>query len=406
MKPEILVFVDWYLPGYKAGGAVTAVSNLIELVGDEFAFRVFTRDRDLTDRRPYPEVPLNRWVKLGKAQVYYASEISLRNLRECVQEIRPDVIYLNSFFSRLTIGALLLRRLRLLPVLAVVLAPRGEFSPGALDLKRRRKWLYRKAAITVGLLCDVLWQASSLSEQREIRAAIDRGGLGNGSKVQLSPDVPNVRLFLPPAPRPTKSSGAVQLIFLSRVSRKKNLKFALELLGSAKGEIRLDIYGPIEDEGYWKTCQEQISRLPNSICVSYQGPVPQQQVLDVFAKYHFQLLPTLGENFGYAILEGLAAGCPILTSDRTPWRELWKCRAGWDLPLEDRARWKRTIQECVEMNQNTYEPLSLGARTYFEEKMSSSAYRQGAVELFQKALGTGTAPRPPRALEKSARAGD
>ena len=407
MPPRIFIVADWYLPGFKAGGAVTAISNLTELVGDEFAFWVFTRDRDLKDRHTYPNVSLNRWVQVGKAQVFYASEISLRNLRHRVQEINPHIIYLNSFFSRLTIGTLLLRKLGLLPFAAVILAPRGEFSPGALDLKRRRKWLYRKAALAVGLLCDVLWQASSLREQREIRAAIDRSGMGRGEIVQLASDVPNVRLFLTPsALRPTKISGAVHLIFLSRISRMKNLRLALELLGSARGKIHLDIYGPIDDEGYWKTCQEQIGRLPESIRVSYLGPVAQERVLEVFAGYHFQLLPTLGENFGYTILEGLAAGCPVLTSDQTPWRELLKHGAGWDLPLGDRAQWKRTIQDCVEMDQSTYKALSLGARSYFEEKMSSSEYQQGAVELFHRALGAWAALRTAPALEKSARAGE
>ena len=402
MRPVILVLADWYLPGYKAGGAVSAISNLIELVGDEFEFWVFTRDRDLTDREPYPNVPLNRWVKVGKAQVYYASEISLRSLWNCAREIHPAIIYFNSFFSRLTIGTLSLRKLGLLPFAAAVLAPRGEFSQAALDLKRKRKWFYRKTALGVGLLWDVLWQASSLREEQQIRAVI--GSRGN---VQLASDVPSLRLFSRlSVPRPAKISGAVQFIFLSRISRMKNLQSALDLLGSAKGEVQLDIYGPIDDESYWKTCLEQIARLPNSIRVSYLGPVAREQVLEVFARYHFQLLPTLGENFGYTIVEGLAAGCPVLTSDRTPWRELLKSGAGWDLPLEDRARWKRAIQDCIEMDQSTYESLSLGARTYFEEQMATSEYRQRAVDLLRQALGAAVPPRSSPALEKSARAGD
>lgn len=408
MNPRILVFADWYLPGYKAGGAVTAVSNLIELVGDDFAFWVFTRDRDLTDRRPYSNVPLNRWVKVGKARVYYASEISLRNLRRCVQEIHPHIIYLNSFFSRLTIGTLLLRKLGLLPLAAMVLAPRGEFSPGALELKRFRKSSYHKLAFATRFCHDMTWQASSTLEEQHIRSLAVRHGSGDEGNILVAPDVPNPSLLSapPPASRPTKDPGTVRFVFLSRISRKKNLQFALQLLGSASGEIQLDIYGPADDEAYWKRCQEQIARLPNSIRVSYLGPVAPEQVVEVFGRYHFQLLPTLGENFGYTILEGLAAGCPVLTSDQTPWRELLKHGAGWDLPLEDRARWKRTIQDCIEMDESAYESLSLGARAYFEEKMSASAYRQGAVELFQTAIGRPAGPRAAAALEKPARAGD
>jgi glycosyltransferase involved in cell wall biosynthesis len=408
MKPRILVFADWYVPGYKAGGAVSAISNLIELVGDEFDFWVFTRDRDLTDREPYTSVPLNHWVKVGNAQVFYTSEISLRNVLRRVREIHPDIIYLNSFFSRFTVRTLLLRKLGFLPPAGVVLAPRGEFSPGALELKRYRKWPYRKLAFAVGLYRDVKWQASSKLEEEHIRSVAVRVGSGGDGDVLVAPDVPNPSLLSAPpqASRPGKDPGAVRFVFLSRVSRKKNLEFVLDLLGATVGEIELDVYGPIEDPAYWRRCEEQIRRLPDSIRVSYKGPLAPEQVLQVFGSYHFQLLATLGENFGYTIIEGFAAGCPVLTSDQTPWRALPKSRAGWDLPLQDRAQWRETIQRCVDMDQSTYESLSLGARTYFEEKMSASAYRQRAVELFQKTLGAAVPPRTLPALEKSARTGD
>jgi glycosyltransferase involved in cell wall biosynthesis len=408
MKPRILVFADWYLPGYKAGGAVSAISNLIELVGDEFEFWVFTRDRDLTDREPYTSVPLNHWVTVGKAQVFYTSEISLRSLLRRVREIHPDIIYLNSFFSRFTAQTLLLRKLGLLPPAGIVLAPRGEFSPGALELKRFRKWPYRKLAFAVGLYRDVTWQASSKLEEEHIRSMAVRAGFRGDGNMLVAPDVPNPSLLSAPpsASRPAKEPGAVRFVFLSRVSRKKNLEFVLELLSATVGEIELDIYGPIEDPAYWKRCEEQIRRLPDSVRVSYKGPLAPEQVLQVFGRYHFQLLSTLGENFGYTIIEGFAAGCPVLTSDQTPWRALPKNRAGWDLPLQDRAQWRETIQRCVDMDQSTYESLSLGARTYFEEKMATSAYRQRAVELFHQALGAAVPPRSSPALEKSARAGD
>ena len=407
-QPRILAIADWYLPGYRGGGVVSALSNLIELVGDEFDFCVFTRDRDSTDKRPYTKVPMDRWVMAGKARIFYTSDLSMKNLLRRIREIGPDIIYLNSFFSRLTIKTLLLRKMGLLPEAAVVMAPRGEFSRGALGLKHSRKFFYSKAALAAGLCRDILWQASSVREEEQIRAMTFGSGSGNNGTIQLAPDVPNPSLFSapPPAARPAKVPGAVRFIFLSRVSRMKNLQFALELLSSVHGEIQFDVYGPIDDAGYWEVCQAQIRRLPSSLRVSYKGPVAQEQVLDVFAKYHFQLLPTLGENFGYVIIEGLAAGCPILTSDQTPWRELSKKRAGWDLPLADRGQWRQAIQRCVEMDQNTYAPLSQGARSYFEEWMSSSAYRQGSVELFRKALEASASPRVPPALEKSARAGD
>src|ERR1700722_16749420 len=132
MFRKILIIADWYLPGYKAGGQVTAVSNLVELIGDSFEIFVFTRDRDLTDQKPYPGIHADEWVSVGKALVRYTENLSLSHIRQWILAIRPDVIYLNSVFSILAIRTLCLRHLGLLPDCAIVLAPRGEFSPGAL----------------------------------------------------------------------------------------------------------------------------------------------------------------------------------------------------------------------------------------------------------------------------------
>jgi hypothetical protein len=44
------------------------------------------------------------------------------------------------------------------------------------------------------------------------------------------------------------------------------------------------------------------------------------------------------------VLESLAAGCPVLMSDQTPWRGLAASNAGWDLPLNQ----PRSFIQCVE----------------------------------------------------------
>jgi len=373
------------------------------LLGDEFDFHVFTRNRDNAEDQPYGNLCFDQWVPAGKANVFYASELSTRNIRRRIHEIDPHIIYLNSFFSRLTMKTLMLRQISLLPVSTAVLAPRGEFSPGALRIKFFRKWLYRKAAFPLGLYRDLVWQASSALEREHIRSCLSRGRGGDETCVLVAPDVPSSDFVSHPyfSQRPRKDPGAVRFVFLSRISPKKNLHFALELLSSAQGKIELDIYGPIDDPAHWEQCKQRIRRLSDHVRVHYKGAVSSDQVIQVFSRYHFQILPTLGENFGYVILEAFAGGCPVLISDQTPWRDLSKLGAGWDLPLKDRQRWLEAIQSCVEMDQATYELFSQRSRSYFEEWMSATPYRLRAVELFQKALEGLSNPRVPPAIERS-----
>jgi glycosyltransferase involved in cell wall biosynthesis len=96
------------------------------------------------------------------------------------------------------------------------------------------------------------------------------------------------------------------------------------------------------------------------------------------------LLPSRGENFGHVIAEALAAGCPTVISDRTPWRALRESRAGWDLPLDDLAGFHRAIETLVQMDANEHREWSDGARRYLQARVDS-ALPQRYVDLFARA---------------------
>jgi glycosyltransferase involved in cell wall biosynthesis len=388
MIPKILVLADWYLPGRKAGGSVSAIVNLIELLGDEFSFYVITGDHDLGEKTAYAGVRTDRWLPVGKASVLYTSDFSFSKLRRHIVDVAPNVIYLNSFFSRLTRRTLLLRQLGFLPVSAVVLAPRGEFSPGALSLKRLRKWLYQRVTMRTGLYRNLIWQASSDLERQQITAAGIANSTRNRGCLTVTADVPSPHLLKLPVElrRPEKRPGAVRLIFLSRISRMKNLHFALESLAAIRGDVVFDIVGPVEDATYWSACQEQIRVLPKNIVVRWTGPVRHEHVSRAFFQHQFLLLPTLGENFGYVIVEALAAGCPVLISDQTPWRDLRPAGAGWDLPLGRPDLWQNALQECVAMDDESYQRMSQRARSFAEKWCTSSFFHRDSANLFRSAL--------------------
>jgi glycosyltransferase involved in cell wall biosynthesis len=388
MVPTVLVLADWYLPGTKAGGTVSAIANLIELVGDEFRFRVITRDRDLNERCAYAGVQTDRWIPVGKADVLYLSVLSFSNLRRHISDIAPNLIYLNSFFSPWTRKVLLARRLGLLAASAVVLAPQGEFSAGALSLKRMRKWLYQRVTNRAGFYRDLTWHACSDLENQQITAAGIANGTRNRGRVVVTPNVPSPHLAELPveSQRPKKQPGAVRLVFLSRISRMKNLYFALKSLASVRGHVELEIVGPAEDARYWAACQEQIRTLPKNVAVSCAGSVRHELVSRTFSQHHFLVLPTLGENFGYAILEALAAGCPVLISDRTPWRNLHAAGVGWDLPLGRTDFWQDALQECIAMDDDTYRSMSQRAHRFAERWISSPVFQRDTANLFRGAL--------------------
>ncbi len=387
-NPIILTTIASYLPGFKAGGPIRTLTNLIARLGDEFDFRILTADRDLDDVQPYPDIRPNVWMQRTHERVCYLSpdQRKFLSFRHHLTQESYDLLYLNSFFSQLTVHAVTYRRLGLLPARPWIIAPRGEFSPGALQIKWPKKRLFLTFAGISGLYRNLIWQASSEFEAADIRRLVARFHLDSNPRILVAPNLPPKMRGAAPTARPTKTQGAARLVFLSRIARMKNLAFALQQLAQVQGEITFDIYGPKEDEAYWRTCQQRIADLPENITASYLGPVEPDQASTVFASYHAFLFPTLGENFGHVILESLSAGCPVITSDRTPWRELTQKRAGWDLPLDQPTLFQQAIRQIVEMDHPTWQKWSQGARQVADAFINDPAIIEANRQLFYSAL--------------------
>jgi len=166
----------------------------------------------------------------------------------------------------------------------------------------------------------------------------------------------------------------------------KNLPFTLDLLSELNGDISLDIFGPVEDQKLWSECQVKIASLPPNVTVNYHGAVAPERVLEEMFQRHFFILPTLGENYGHVIVEAASSGCPVVISDRTQWTGLEQKNAGWDISLEDRARWKSVLQQCIDMSSEQYQSMAESASRFGQAVMNSQENLQANVDLFRRAL--------------------
>jgi glycosyltransferase involved in cell wall biosynthesis len=404
-SPTILVLVGTYLPGYKAGGPIRSIENLVAAVGGEFHFRIVTLDRDLGDKSPFPGIVVDRWVRVGHADVMYL-QAGLQGLLRMYALLRSvdqnTVLYLNSFFARrFSMLAVLMRWLKLCRPRCLVLAPRGEFSPGALQFKHTRKRLYIRIFQWFGLYRGLIWHASSdfeaadisgqfsLSKSVHIAALVPGLDTSDGNRrtspIAIASDLAGVT-----APvgreRRLKVPGQLHVAFVSRFSRKKNLAGALRMLEGISGEVAFDLYGPAEDAEYWDECQGLIAALPPNIRVRYWREIEHERVGQVFAEHDLFLFPTLGENYGHVIWEALAAGCPVLISDQTPWRNLEAEGVGWDIPLGETERFRSALQQCVDGDDEWYAALSTRAMNYAAKRTSDPKIIDANRALFQTAL--------------------
>lgn len=385
---KILIFTDYHLPGYKGGGVVRENVNAIERLGERYDFHVLTRGFDIGEKETYPGIALNDWNQLGKAKVFYAGhgQLSFATIRRVLKECSPDVICLTSFFSPLGIKFLTLRRLGMTPDVPVILVPNGEFSPGALSLKATKKKIFRTLAFPGKLYSNLIWKAASELEKQDIERVV-----GTNCEIHIAPSMTPRVIFEDYSfeKKPLKKSGAARLVFLSRVVRKKNVLHTLELLAEISGEVIFDIYGPLEDEAYWQECKALIDRMPDNIKVCVRGSIPHDKVAAALSDYHFFVMPTLGENFGHVFLEAFAAGCPLLISDKTPWRDLEAKNLGWDLPLERQDLWRAALQECVEMDGAEFKKRAEAARLFVLDWLAAPEVEEATAKVLDAALARG-----------------
>ncbi len=379
-KKTILILTNYYIPSQKGGGPIQSIKNLIDHLSSHFEFYIITSDRDLGENKPYSTILVNRWNRVGNAEVFYASPkmLALNQLAKIINCIDYDVLYLNSFFSpRFSIFPVLLYYLKKIKGNRIVIAPRGEFIEGAIKQKWFKKNAYLKLVQFFGLYNNVEWHATSFLEEESIKNLF-----GYGAKVQIASNLTEDCRTLSYSKRTNKRKGHLKIIFISRIHPKKNLNYAFEILTNVTGEIEFSIFGPIEDEAYWSICQKSIRSLPENINVYYRGLVDHKDVVEIFKGHHVFLFPTLGENFGHVIFESLIGGCPVITSDQTPWRGLNELNVGWDIPLNDKKRFTEAVQYYVDMNNDEYLNTSKAAFAYGKRVADNGEDKRRYHQLF------------------------
>ena len=343
-RKKCLIFLRYYLPGFQSGGPVRSVSNFVDAIGDRFDFYIVTSNRDFLKAEPYDRVEAG-WNVVGQAKVLYLDQdrLGFSLVRRLVADVKPAVIYLNSFFDpRFSLPVLALKFLAGASAPPIVCAPRGELAAGAMEQKGFRKRIYIVAFRFLGLPCKVALHATSDQEAQDIRAR-----LSEQSKVFLAANLVSrgsVSDRSTPLGRQEKD-GAFRIAFLSRIHPKKNLDFAIDCLHGVTGNVEFNIYGPVDDETYWSRCLRKAEQLPSNIKLRFHGPVAHSEVQATLQKNNLFFFPTKNENFGHVIIEALQAGLPVVTSDRTPWNAIASMKLGACLPLANTTSFSDRINE-------------------------------------------------------------
>ncbi len=376
----ILSFIDWYLPGYRAGGTLKAFANQIAQLEGVYNFRIITRDTDYCETTPYDGVRSNEWTRLTEnSEVYYMSADALghKQMKKLVRETVYDAVYVHGIYSYWfsILPVYLAKKAKASPI---VVCAHGMLGRHALDVKNTKKQLFLKLAKYFGLFRNVVFHAANEAEAADVIHA-----LGKKAKVVVAEELP-MKADLSQRDGITKKEGKLRMCSFARISPEKNTKYALEVLMYCKDhDIVYDIHGPVYNESYWQECLQVIAKLPSNIKVEYKGSLPGDQVFDKLKEYHLMFMPTTGENFGHIILESLMAARPVIISNNTPWRGLTGKKAGYDLPLDKMQAFVQAVEHFAGMIQQDYDDLSLGAIEHARAFIANNDILQQNINLFR-----------------------
>jgi glycosyltransferase involved in cell wall biosynthesis len=377
-KQKILLFSDWFYPGFMAGGPIQSSFNLITHLKEYYDFSVVTRNTDYTDSVPYANIKSDMWNVLPNGMsVYYfsAKNLNYTNLQRLTRKEEFDIAYLNSMYSpRFTIMPLfILSKMKK----QIILAPRGMLAPSAIAIKSWKKKPFLLWLKNSSIVKDITFHAASVQETEHIKKVF-----GNNANIKMAPNLP-LKMELAPFTERKKEPASAYFISIARVSPEKNLLFALEILQKIKGKVRFDVYGPVYDYPYWEKCKAVINKMPENIVVNYHGPVAKEDTPARIKEAQFLFLPTRGENFGHTILEAMMYGCPAIISDQTPWTGLEAARAGYDLPLNNKPGFVSAVEKALAMNSEEYRRWSEGTRTFALNFIDNPKLLEQSIEIFK-----------------------
>ncbi len=377
-KKKILVLVDWFAPGYKAGGPIQSCVNFAFTMKNEFAIHVLTTDTDHGEQQPYAGIPTGQWITNLHPDIHVLylekSRLGPAHIKKRIKEVHADYVYLNHLFSPLFVVYPLWLKYTGRMKGEIVICPRGALYESALSVKPWKKTPFLKMFRWIGLHKRVLFHATNEREKKAIQHYFP------GSRILIADNLPNANQ--PVFRSCPKEKGSVKCIFIARIVPIKNLLYFLNVLQNISSEVELSVIGPVEDKGYWSECQQKIAQLGPNIKVNYMGPRRNDELMPILQQHHLFILPTTGENFGHSIFEALLAGRPILISDQTPWLGLTAKKAGWDLPLQYMPAFTKVIEEVSQWDQSRFDEWSQAAWSYAHDFISNPELQSQYLKLF------------------------
>ncbi len=376
-----LILIHCYYPGYRAGGPQNTVKQIVETYGDKANISILTKNHDVGRKKPY-DLDEDCWISAGNAKVKYLSDkkYNLKNIAKAYNAF--DIIFACGMFEIGTILVLVVHRLKR-GKKQLYIAPMGVFSKGALSIKKTKKSVFISLCRLFGLFDGIIWCFSSVMEKSEAEVYLGNENIDHFLITRNIPKKADFNTIRDSLKNYKKKRGELHIIFLSRISPKKNIEFCAKILNAEfEGNISFDIYGICNDSRYLEKCNDALKKVPKNIKIQIKGEVRPDKTIKKFSEYDVFLFPTLGENYGHVIFESLAGGCIPIISDQTPWNDIMESNCGFVFPLDEIEKYRETIRKLLDYDTIQIREMKEQAIKYAEDDYKSTIDNSDYKKIF------------------------
>ena len=172
------------------------------------------------------------------------------------------------------------------------------------------------------------------------------------------------------------------LLFLGRLHPKKGCDTAIEALAgmSKRDNVVLVFAGP-DQVGWQRQLQTRATALGLAANVVFTGMLDGETKQAVLAAADALILPSHQENFGISVIEALAAGVPVLISNRINiWREIESDRAGY-VANDDVGGTRSLLERWIETPSELWAAMGRNARQCFARRFEINRAVNSLLEI-------------------------
>lgn len=189
-----------------------------------------------------------------------------------------------------------------------------------------------------------------------------------------------------PFPEEYKRSNTLKLISVGRAHWIKGYDYALrccKILKDKNIPFQYKIIGGAEDE----ELQFLVADLGLEDCVSLEKRMPQKEVFSLMKEASLLLMTSLEEGIPNVVVEAMAVGLPVISTDCGGVAELiTNDREGWLVAIRDTREMAEAIEVFTSLAMEKIFEVRLAAREKVEQQHNEEQMVRGMEELYYKVL--------------------